>query len=122
MDAQPQMKATRQRSRRQTVLYAVLVLFVAGLVLDGVFGPHGLIASYRLRLQVQQEQQKIQKVEKENREFSEQVRELKTNPSAIEQMAHRRMGLVKPGELVFKLPPLPPKSAQATKPSSTAEH
>lgn len=116
------MKATRQRSRRQAVLYAVLVLFVAGLVLDGVFGPHGLIASYRLRLQVQQEQQKIQKVEKENREFSEQVRELKTNPSAIEQMAHRRMGLVKPGELVFKLPPLPPKSAQATKPSSTAEH
>jgi cell division protein FtsB len=116
------MKATRQRSRRQTFLYAALVLFVAALVLDGVFGPHGLIAAYRLRLQVQQEQEKIQKVEKQNREFSKQVRELKTDPSAIEQMAHRRMGMVKPGELVFKLPPLPPKSAQTTPATPTPQH
>jgi cell division protein FtsB len=105
VDAQPQLKPARKRSWRQTLLYVVLVLFVAALAVDGVFGAHGLIATYRMKLQVNRQQQKVQQLEQENREFSEQVRELKSDPSAVERVAHQRMGLVKPGELVFELPP-----------------
>ncbi len=111
MDDQPELNHTPKRSRQQTMLYAALVLFVLALAIDGIFGAHGLISTYRMRLQVRQERQHVQKLEQENREFTEQVRELKSNPSAIARVAHQRMGLVKPGELVFKLPPASSKPA-----------
>jgi cell division protein FtsB len=95
---------------------AVAVLFVA-LAVDGVFGPHGMIATYRLKLQVQKAQQHVQALQEENKVFADQVRKLKTQPSAIEHIAHERMGLVKPGELVFKLPPKSPSTA--SQPDST---
>lgn len=121
MDAQPQMKLnlTPKRSRQQTILYVVLALFVLALAIDGIFGAHGLISTYRMRLQVKQERQQVQELKQENREFTEQVRELKSNPSAIARVAHERMGLVKPGELVFNLPPKSSKNGSQPQSSSS---
>jgi cell division protein FtsB len=123
VDPEPRLTSVRNRSWRRTALYAALVLFVAALAVDGVFGAHGLIVTYRTRLQVERQQQKLQQLKKENREFSQQVRELKSSPSAIEHVAHERMGLVKPGELVFKLPD--GKSNSTTKqqpPKASTQH
>lgn len=94
-----------QRVRSRRFLVTVVALFIAVLGVDSVFGPHGWIATYRQKLQVRQEQQSIQKLQQENDQLSNQVRSLKTDPTAIERIARERMGLVKPGELVFKLPP-----------------
>jgi cell division protein FtsB len=118
VDAQNvQLNVPARRPRLERIMYAaVAVLFVA-LAVDGVFGPHGMIATYRLKLQVQKAQQHVQALQEENKVFADQVRKLKTQPSAIEHIAHERMGLVKPGELVFKLPPKSPSTA--SQPDST---
>lgn len=93
------------RSRTDSIVYTVFALVLLALAIDGVFGPHGFIATYRLKLQVQQARQKTQKLEQENHQFASQVQQLKSDPSAIERVAREKMGLVKPGQLVFKLAP-----------------
>lgn len=106
--------APAKRSRLQRLLYAAVALLIVALAIDGVFGAHGMIATYRLKLKVEKSQQHVNQLEQENKVFADQVRKLKTQPSAIEHVARERMGLVKPGELVFKLPP---KSAKQSQPS-----
>lgn len=101
------------------ILYVALALFVAALAVDGVFGRHGLITTYRMDLKVRHERQRVQELKQENREFTQQVRELKSNPSAIARVAHERMGMVKPGELIFKLPPASSKPARQSQPAPT---
>lgn len=103
-----------KRRRFDTILYTAVALILAALVIDGVFGAHGLIATYRLHLQVGQTRQKIQQLDRENQEFTKQAQQLKSDPSAIERVARERMGLVKPGELVFKVPPNPASKANTT--------
>lgn len=105
--------------RRQTILYGAVALILAALAADGIFGPHGFIAAYRLKLQVQQAQQKTDELNRENQEFANQVQQLKTDPAAIERVAREKMGLVKPGELVFKLPPKPATDSNASSKSKT---
>lgn len=100
--------------RRQKLLYAALALVFAALTFDSVFGAHGLISDYRMRLQVREHQQRIGQLEQENREFTQQVQELKTNPAAVERVAHEHMGLVKPDQLVFQLPPASTKTPPAS--------
>jgi cell division protein FtsB len=93
------------------LLYGAVVLLFAALAVNGIFGPHGWVATYHLRLQVHRQQQAIQKLKQENEQLSNEVRQLKSDPSAIERIARERMGLVKPGELVFKAPGKPASSA-----------
>ena len=41
------------------------------------------------------------------RELTAEVDRLRSDPEFIEQMARERLGLVKPGDRVYKLPPSP---------------
>ncbi len=116
MDAQLKPK----RSRLERIVYMALALALVALVLDGIFGPHGTFAAYRLKLQVNQEQQNLKQLDQENQVYAEQVRKLKTDPKTIEHVAHERMGLVKPGELIFQLPPQSPKQQSAAPNASGA--
>jgi len=111
--------ATAKRSRLERLVYAAVALLILVLALDGVFGPHGMIATYRLKLQVEKAQQHAGALEQENKVFADQVRKLKTQPSAIEHVAREQMGLVKPGELVFKLPPKSPATSSSQSPTIT---
>ena len=113
MDAQLNAPALAKRPRLERMVYAAVALLIVVLALDGVFGPHGMIATYRLKLQVEKAQQHAGTLEQENKVFADQVRKLKTQPSAIEHVAREQMGLVKPGELVFKLPPKSPTAPQS---------
>ncbi len=114
MDAQLKPK----RSRLERIVYTALAVALVALVLDGIFGPHGAFAAYRLKLQVNQKEQKVKELDQENQVYAQQVRKLKTDPKTIEHVAHERMGLVKPGELIFQLPPQSPKS-QSSAPNSS---
>ena len=119
MDAQNvQLSAPAKRPRLERFVYAAVACLFVALALDGVFGAHGMIATYRLKLQVQRAQEQVRSLQQENKVFADEVRKLKTQPSAIEHIAHERMGLVKPGELVFKLPPKSPASAAPSESSA----
>lgn len=85
-------------------------LLAAGVVLlflQDVFGMHGLVAMRRSEKEMEQTRREIERLNLENRELEERVKALKTDPAAIERIAREEMGLAKPGELIFKLPPKP---------------
>jgi cell division protein FtsB len=98
------MKRPVKWPRLNRFLVAAVALAIAALALDGIFGSQGLIVTYRLKLQVRQAQQNLQRLNQENQDLAKQDRQLKSDPSAIERVAREQMGLVKPGELVFKAP------------------
>jgi cell division protein FtsB len=87
------------------------------LVLQDVFGAHGLMAMRRSRAQIQAIQAKIAKLDQENRDLQQRIQNLKTDPSTIEKIARDRMGLARPGELIFRLPEA--KSSRTSAPSTT---
>lgn len=75
------------------------------LLLQDVFGAHGLMAMHRSKAQIEAIQAKLDKLNQENRDLQQRIQHLKTDPSAIEKIARDRMGLARPGELIFSLPP-----------------
>ena len=75
------------------------------LLLQDVFGTHGLLAMRRAQKEAASVQQEIDRINKENRQLQENVKALKTDPAAIERIAREEMGLARPGEYIFKVPP-----------------
>jgi cell division protein FtsB len=83
-------------------------LLVAGLgllVLQDVFGMHGVLAMRRAQHEAAREQQEIDRINQENVQLQTHVNSLKTDPEAIERIAREQMGLARPGEYIFKIPP-----------------
>jgi len=88
-------------------LAVLLAVALGALLLHDVFGPHGFLAMRRQKQEVQKLHDEIQKLNEENRRLVDEVKALKTDPKAIERIAREEMGLARPGELIFKLPPKP---------------
>jgi cell division protein FtsB len=79
-----------------------LVLFVASLiVVDGLFGERGLLATLRARQEYEQLATALAQQRAENARLREEVRRLNEDPRAIEEVARRELGLIRPGEKVF---------------------
>jgi len=88
-------------------LRPILLLAFLALAIHDIFGTHGFLAMRRTQRQIQQLREQIGKLNDENKTLRDQVHALKTDPQAIERIAREEMGLAKPGELIFKLPPKP---------------
>jgi len=83
-------------------LVHVLLLFVASvIVVDGLVGDRGLLAMLRARKENDAMVAAIAEQRAENARLREVVRRLKEDPSAIEEIARRELGLIKPGERLF---------------------
>jgi cell division protein FtsL len=89
-----------RRHMREILIVALLLLAV-----HDVFGAHGFLAMWRTKQQLTQLRGDIDRLNKENNQMTKQVTSLKTDPETIERIAREQMGLAKPGELIFKLPP-----------------
>jgi cell division protein FtsB len=89
-----------------------LYFLIAGLVLlivQDVFGTHGVMAMRRSQIEAGQIRAEINKLNEQNKQLKDEADRLVTDPKAIEEAA-RRTGLKRPGEVVFKTTP----SADAT--------
>ena len=86
-------------------LHANLLLAagVALLLLQDVFGTHGVLAMHRSQQQAQQVQKETDQLNEENRHLQQRVKSLKTDPAAIERIAREEVGLARPGEIIFKM-------------------
>jgi cell division protein FtsB len=93
---------------------------LAAILIHDVFGDHGFLAMRRARRVVEQLRAEIAKLNEENRKLAEDVQALKSDPRIIERIAREEMGLARPGELIFKLPPKPRKPAADPAPGSKA--
>ena len=93
-------------------------LLIAGLtllVLQDIFGTHGVLAMRRSQQQAADIQKEIEQLNQENQKLQEHVRSLKSDPAAIERIAREEIGLARPGEYIFKIDP---KAADSQTPAA----
>jgi cell division protein FtsB len=104
----PNKGSSPGRTRR---LVHILLLFIASvIVVDGLVGDRGLLAMQRARKDNDAMAAAIAGQRAENARLREVVRRLREDPSAIEEIARRELGLIRPGERLFIVKDvLPPK-------------
>jgi cell division protein FtsB len=86
----------------------VLGLFVLALVVHDVFGTHGFIAMRRTQLEIERVRKDIDRLNSENIQLGDQVKALKTDPHTIERIAREELQRAKQGEVIIRIPQLPP--------------
>ena len=78
------------------------------IVVDGLVGERGLLAILRARQEYDQLAAAIAQQRAENARLRDQARRLRDDPAAIEEVARRELGLIRPGERVFIIKDIPP--------------
>jgi cell division protein FtsB len=100
---------TAKRPTRTRPIVHLLLIFVASvIVVDALVGERGLVAMFRARHEYDELAASIARQRAENARLRETARRLREDPSAIEEIARRELGLIKPGERVFIVKDLPP--------------
>jgi cell division protein FtsB len=97
-----------RRARNRRILHVSLVLVVAIIVLDALAGDRGLLAMLRARHEYDQLAASVSRQRAENARLRDQARRLREDPGAIEEIARRELGLIRPGERVFIVKDIPP--------------
>ena len=97
----------RRRSRR--TLQYVFLLAGCVLVIDALVGDKGLLAMIQARQQYRTLERSLAEVRSENARLREEARRLREDPSAVEDLARRELGLIKPGEKLFIIKDVAPK-------------
>jgi cell division protein FtsB len=84
-------------------------LLVVGCVLfiDALVGDKGLLAMLQARQQYRDLEQSLAEVRAENADLREEAERLREDPTAIEELARRDLGLIKPGEKLFIVKDVP---------------
>ena len=115
VDAQP---APRRRSpaltrptRNRRIVQWLVVLVASIIIIDGLVGDRGLLAMLRARHEYDELAAALSRQRAENARLRDQARRLREDPTAIEEIARRELGLIKPGERVFILKDIPPAKA-----------
>ena len=91
---------TPRRRRRHAVQY--LLIFVGCvLVIDALVGDKGLLAMIKVRQEYRTLERSLADAKSANAQLREQARRLREDPDAIEDIARRELGLMKPGEKLF---------------------
>jgi cell division protein FtsB len=97
--------------RRRAVQIALLV--VSGvLVVNALVGDKGLIETMKKREQYRALEQALTRARAENARLRDEARRLKEDPAAIEDIARREIGLIKPGEKLFIVRDIAPGEAR----------
>lgn len=104
------MKILRWELKSYRGAILALILVCVALIVHEIFGEHGYLALRRERKQYDVLQQQIQQLQEENQKLEKQIKDLKTDPHAIEKLAREQMKLAKPGETIYTLPEKDPKT------------
>jgi len=93
--------ATTPDTRPRKILSWIAIFVAAVIIVDGLVGERGLMAMLRARQEYDELSTAIDQQRAENARLREEARRLKDDPGAIEEVARRELGLIRPGEKVF---------------------
>src|SRR5271168_3097975 len=99
-------------------LYWFLIAGFVLLLLQDIFGTHGVLAMRRSQAEARKIQQEITQLDRENKKLQDHVKDLKTDPATMECIAREDFGLARPGELIFKTQP---RAADTAHPAAPAQ-
>lgn len=89
------------RRRRGRIIRYLVVAVGCILIVDALVGDRGFLAMLKARQQYRTLEASLARSRSENARLREQARELRENPDAIEEIARRELGLIRPGEKLF---------------------
>ena len=99
--------------RSRQIVHWLLLLVAAVIIADALVGDRGLLAMLRARKEFDDLAATITRARAENMRLRDEVRRLREDPAAIEEIARRELGLIRPGEKVFIVKDVPPPSQSA---------
>lgn len=91
-------------------LRGLLILAAIVLVIDALFGDRGFIEMMRARQEHDQLAASIAGLKADNARLRDEARRLREEPEAVEELARKELGLARPGELLFILKDVPPRT------------
>lgn len=103
----PATPVSARRGHGRRGLQLLFVFVAAVLVVNALVGERGLIETAGARKQNQTLMRAIVTLQQENMRLLEDIRRLKEDPRAIEEIARRDLGLIRDGELVFIIKDVP---------------
>lgn len=106
----PKAKPPSERNRK--LVHWLLLFFASLIIVDGLVGERGLLAMLRARHEYDELAATLAKQRLDNARLRDEARRLKDDPSAIEEIARRELGLIRPGEKVFIVKDVPPHSGR----------
>ncbi len=95
----------REFLRRNATWFLAAALSL--LLLQDVFGTHGVLAMRRAQKEAASVKAEIHQINEENQQMQDHVSSLKTDPQAIERIAREVLRLARPGEFIFETSPRP---------------
>jgi cell division protein FtsB len=96
------------RRRRSRIVRYLVVAVGCVLIIDALVGDRGLLAMLKARQQYRTLETSLARARAENARLREEARELREDPQAIEDLARRDLGLIRPGEKLFIVKDVPP--------------
>ena len=102
-------------ARRRLATAAVGILTV-WLFVHVTFGANGMVVYRAKRAEYQRLQKEIDALQNENDRYTGQIKDLKTDPRAIEKEAREQLHYTRPGEVIY----VSPASPQPQSPSTNA--
>ena len=108
--SQTESSIVTPRRRRGRAIRIALVVVGCVLVIDSLVGDKGLLAMIEARQQYGKLEESLANARAENARLREEARRLREDPDAIEAIARRELGLMKPGEKLFIVKDVVPAS------------
>ena len=90
----------RPRPLSRPVRY-VLLFVTCALVLNALLGESGLLATLTANRDYSRLAERLEELRRENDRLREEVRLLREDPTTIEEIARRDLGMIRPGERLF---------------------
>ena len=101
----------RKGRRGQRTLVVTIAVFVTFMVIDAFVGERGLAALVRTRHEYRELSRQVALKQAANGRIQERIRRLRSeDPAAIEEIARRELGLIRPGERLFIIHDVTPAS------------
>jgi len=88
-------------TKRKKLFFAAVVLLAAYLLISFIFGEMGLVKYYRMKAQHETLFEEIAVLKHDNARLRRTVHALKNDPAYIERIARDKLGLARPGEIVY---------------------
>jgi cell division protein FtsB len=106
--------ANARQKLKKVWLPAGCAAAIVALLLLGVVGDNGYLQRRSQRRQIQALTAEVENLRQENLQLGQTIKDLRSDPDAIEAVARERLRLGRPGEVIITLseePPTPPPAA-----------
>ena len=83
-------------------------------MVNALVGERGYLATLRAKAEYEKLTASVAALKQENQRFMQQIRDLQNDPAALEDVARRELGLVRPGETLVIIRDAPPATSATT--------